>query len=102
MNLFFCYASTGHELLKRAKVDSKDLQPQGLWLLQDGHCFRNQVTSYCSLQESLEERRGIYFKGGNFETLRLILLKNRGYTLFPQLYIDTFSAAKKKAQCATI
>ncbi len=93
---FLFYASTGHELLEKEKVDSKSLQPEGLWLLQDGHCFRNQVTSYCSLQASLEERRGIYFKGGNFETLRLILLKNKGYTLFPQLYVDTLHAAEKK------
>lgn len=93
---FYCYTSPGHPLSQQAKVDSEKLQPEDLWLLQEGHCFKNQVTNYCEFRESVGKKRGLQFKGGNFETLRLILQKAEGYTLFPKLFVDSLPASERK------
>lgn len=91
---FYLYSSPDHPIAEKKKVAHEDLQGEDLWLLQDGHCFRNQVVSFCTTQS--EGPKQIQFKGGNFETLRLILQRNYGYTLFPQLFVDSFPSSESR------
>src|SRR5690606_1692169 len=68
---FFLYAHYHHPLLSQRKVNGKQLNVNELWLLQDGHCFRNQVINFCSAQKTKEAiADNIRFESGNFETLR--------------------------------
>jgi LysR family hydrogen peroxide-inducible transcriptional activator len=46
---FSVFASEGHHLLKKAKVKDKDLDTSDVWLLNEGHCFRQQVLNLCKL-----------------------------------------------------
>lgn len=91
---FYLYTSPDHPLSKKQKIANEDLTGEDLWLLQDGHCFRNQVVSFCT--SPVEGEKQVQFKGGNFETLRLILQSNYGYTLFPQLFVDTFPSTESR------
>lgn len=85
---FYAYGHKDESLLKSDVVDVRDLSPERLWLLEDGHCFRAQVVNLCGLeQRTLLE--SVRFSAGSFETLRHIVDVAGGYTLFPETYART-------------
>jgi LysR family transcriptional regulator, hydrogen peroxide-inducible genes activator len=94
---FYVYASTSHPLSARPTVVEADLDSTDIWLLKDGHCFRDQVINYCSLRsEQNSAATNVKFEGGNFETLRNLIRAGRGYTLFPHLFVRGLTAAEKE------
>lgn len=82
---FYIYASNKHPYFKVDRVDYNDLTNDGLWLLQQGHCFRNQVLNICGRNSEL--RSNIKYESGSIEALKNIIKKNYGYTLVPELSI---------------
>ena len=81
---FLIYADENQQLLKKDKVDVSDLGPEGLWLLRQGHCFRNQTLNICRFDIS-ENPRNLVMEAGSIETLKKMILKVSGYTLIPEL-----------------
>lgn len=82
---FYVYAHADSPLLERAELGVSELDRQDLWLLEDGHCFRNQVVYLCGLHD-----RGLLgnvrFEAGSFETLRGLIDETGGFTLVPESY----------------
>ncbi len=66
-----------------------------LWILSDGHCFKNQVLNFCNM-DSMETFKNVHFQSGTLETLKALVEKVHGYTFLPQLNIDNLSAGEKK------
>jgi len=93
---FFLYASKNHPLLSKKIVHETELDAQEMWLLQDGHCLRNQVVKICGIHNERSVYRNIQFEGGNLETLRNIIQRNRGCTLIPQLFAMQLSEKERK------
>ena len=83
---FLVYAHQNHPLLHKAQLSPSDLKSDDIWLLEDGHCLRNQIISFCSLPSSTRIYPNIHFEGGSLDTLRQVILKNGGYTLIPKLF----------------
>lgn len=75
----------GHELTKNKKVHYDRLRGDDVWLLQEGHCLRNQVVDVCSIRKSETRRRKFKFESGSLETLKNLVEMYGGYTLLPQL-----------------
>lgn len=44
---FFVYLSKDHPLLNQKEIPVADLPAEDLWVLQQGHCFRDQVLNLC-------------------------------------------------------
>jgi LysR family transcriptional regulator, hydrogen peroxide-inducible genes activator len=83
---FHAYFSAGHPLLGRGQVARDELELSEMWLLQDGHCFKDQVLSYCVLPGKPETSfSNIHFQSGSLDTLRRLVQANHGYTLIPAL-----------------
>jgi LysR family transcriptional regulator, hydrogen peroxide-inducible genes activator len=93
---FYLYVSKEHSLSHRKKISEDDLDGNDMWLLQDGHCLRTQVVKLCSLKNDGGVYKNISFEGGNLETLRYLVRRTRGYTLIPQLFVDTLSEGEKR------
>lgn len=93
---FLLYLSPGHPLLKKKAITQDDLDGNEMWLLQDGHCFRNQMIRFCSLNKKQGIFKNIHFEGGNLETLKQIVKNSRGYTLIPWLLGLTLSPAERQ------
>lgn len=86
---FLLYCAPGHPLLKTKKVSEKDLTTKEVWLLNEGHCFRDQVLSLCSdSKRSRTEIHRIKFESGNLETLKKMVDQGDGYTLLPLMATD--------------
>ncbi len=94
---FHLYVSSSHKLAQRKRIREDDLDGSEMWLLQDGHCLRNQIIKFCSLKSESGVFKNIQFEGGNLETLRYLVKSSVGYTLLPQLFINTFSGAERSA-----
>jgi LysR family hydrogen peroxide-inducible transcriptional activator len=94
---FYLYVNAENKLYGKKRVSENDLDGADIWLLKDGHCFRDQVINYCSIGEGQHSAvRNLSFEGGNFETLRNLVRNGRGYTLFPQLFIEGLSSKEKE------
>lgn len=92
---FQIYASSGHRLLKKKSCTQKDLNGKDLWLLSDGHCFKNQVLQYCSVGvDEATHSRNIHFQSGNLDTLRRLIDLGDGYTMIPSFM--TFTMTKEE------
>ena len=79
------YAHEEHPLHKKEKIVVKDLASPGIWLLSDGHCFRNQIVNLCSFKGVSSEELPFYFEAGSLETLMNIIDKEGGITIIPEL-----------------
>ena len=81
---FLLLASANHPLAAQTTVQPTDLQQPGLWLMQQGHCFRNQVVNLCG---SASPPGAITYESGSIETLQELVRRQGGYTLVPELAV---------------
>lgn len=93
---FSVFASKNHELLKKTKIKEKDLSSNDVWLLTEGHCFRQQVLNLCKISEEARIHENLKFESGNLETLKNMVLSSQGYTLLPELAVSNLSAENRK------
>jgi LysR family hydrogen peroxide-inducible transcriptional activator len=89
--LFVVYMASDHPLHREHRIDHTVLDTRELWLLREGHCFRNQVLNICG-QEQQNGVLNLHFEGGSLETLRRIVDQHFGYTLLPELATLDMSA----------
>lgn len=82
---FWVYTSPKHKLAESREVLPKDITMNGLWLLDEGHCFREQVLNICSKRGTKSER--LRYQSGSIETLKNLVAYQGGYTLVPELSI---------------
>ena len=90
----FVYVSRKNSLYNKKYVLANDIDPDQLWLLEEGHCFRSQVLNLCELRK----RSDFHFKyeTGNIETLKRMVDKSDGITILPELAVMEFSKSQLK------
>lgn len=93
---FYSYVSKGHALAGKKSIKESDLLEHNLWLLEEGHCFRDQVLKICSLGKQSRVLENVEFASGNLETLKNLVKRNEGYTLIPELAALELSDQEKK------
>ena len=86
----------GSESEKKEFLLNEDLLDDKIWLLEEGHCFRDQVVTLCGLQKKSNEVENLSFEGNSFETLLSIVDSFGGHTLIPELYYLDMSKEKRK------
>lgn len=91
---FSVLCKKGHALGRQKRVSYSALKSLGssdLWLLEEGHCLRNQMVDVCSLREGKDGRK-FKFESGSLETLKRLINSYGGYTLLPSLATDSIGA----------
>jgi len=91
----WAYASPGHPLLEYEQINPEDLVIDSLWLLTDGHCFREHVLKLChsNIPSSFNRFR---YTTGSLEVLMRIIDIQFGYTLLP--HTATLGISNEKRQ----
>ncbi|MDC1175236.1 LysR substrate-binding domain-containing protein [Bacteriovoracaceae bacterium] len=80
---FKLYVCKDHVLSKKEKIKEKDLKEDGLWILNEGHCFRDQVLNICKLKAM--PTKSFTLESGSLETLMRLVDTAGGYTLIPEM-----------------
>lgn len=90
---FLIYASPEQEILQQSPLLPDHVERKDLWILEQGHCFRNQVLNICSTTIANEDGplhqrpRPFTFQAGSIETLKNMVQNNLGYTVIPELSV---------------
>ncbi len=79
------YVNPDHQLHKQKQITLKDIATPEIWLLSDGHCFRDQVVNLCSFLGTLDSQLPFHFEAGSLETLMNLVDREGGITLIPEL-----------------
>lgn len=91
---FVLFGSDNNKSLKT--VSSRNLKLDEMWLLTDGHCFRNHVINLCGEQNYFPKNLKFGYKTGSLEVLMQFVEQNYGYTLLPYLATLNLDETRKK------
>jgi LysR family hydrogen peroxide-inducible transcriptional activator len=85
------YGHFGESTIKKA-----ELNEQRLFLLQDGHCLRDQIIQLCELKKNKFLPSNLRFESNTFDTLLNLVDDFQGMTFLPKLYSAQLSEARQK------
>jgi LysR family hydrogen peroxide-inducible transcriptional activator len=91
---FVGYVAPSHRLTTHDQLTPEDLSIEDLWLLSEGHCFRDQVLQVCGRTPSVPQAAA-QFESGSLETLVRLVRSSGGMTLLPQLAIHHMTDAER-------
>jgi LysR family hydrogen peroxide-inducible transcriptional activator len=80
---FFAYVSRDCSLFESRMIRTSDLNSQTIWLLDEGHCFRDQMVRFCQLEGARASQRVYHL--GSMETFMRMVESGRGITFIPEL-----------------
>jgi LysR family hydrogen peroxide-inducible transcriptional activator len=90
------YVSKKNEAYKKNYVLAQDIDPNKLWLLEEGHCFRSQIVNLCELQKASKIGHHFEYEAGSIETLRRMVELNDGITILPELATMDLAQAQQQ------
>src|SRR3712207_3082958 len=91
---FFAYVAKGDKLFLNESIHTSDLSGEYLWLLDKGHCFRDQLVKFCQLKAARRSRKA--YNLGSIETFMRIVENGKGVTFIPELAIPQLSDEQRK------
>lgn len=91
---FFGYVSPNESIFKNELIRSSDINGERLWLLDEGHCFRDQLMRFCQL-EKVKIHQAAY-RLGSMETFMRMVESGNGITFIPELAVLQLSDEQKK------
>lgn len=80
---FLGYVSRNIKSFDKPLLHSSDVMPEDLWLLDEGHCFRDQLVRFCKLKEQSQQNIS-YGEGSIFGFMHMVEA-GHGLTFIPQL-----------------
>ena len=93
---FYAYASETEKLPTKKYLLPKHINPEHLWLLEEGHCMRSQLFNLCALRIKDEGQQTLNYEAGSIETLINLVDRSGGITIIPQLATTRLNATQRK------
>lgn len=90
------YVSRKNAAWKKTYMLAQDIDPNKLWLLEEGHCFRSQIVRLCELRKASKEGSHFDYEAGSLETLRRMVELNDGITILPELAARDLTAKQRQ------
>lgn len=88
---FVAYVSPDSPVFNNSEIKSNNMPLDNLWVLEEGHCLRNQVFNFCNHEYSQSST----YEAGSIDTLVKIVDVNGGYTVIPELHVGLLSEEQK-------
>lgn len=82
---FYAYVSREDPLFKNEVIRTSDLNGEQLWLLDEGHCFRDQLMRFCQLKAARASQLAYHL--GSMETFMRMVESGKGVTFIPELAV---------------
>lgn len=84
---FVAYVPEGDALVRKRTLERDDLLGKPLWVLGEGHCFREQALNLCDRANS-GGLANVRYESGSIETLKQLVRHGDGVTLVPELSVQ--------------
>ena len=91
---FLGYVPRRSELFEETSIRSAEVGRYQLWLLDEGHCFRDQLVKFCHLKNTPNQR--FSYSRGSLETFMHFVEQGNGVTFVPELAAKTLSAEQSE------
>lgn len=91
---FLGYVSQEERLFEQNTIRSTEVDASRLWLLDEGHCFRDQLSRFCQLRKNLHPKH--QYTKGSLSTFMNMVEGGYGMTFIPELCSLMLSSDKKK------
>ncbi|MDB5131171.1 MAG: DNA-binding transcriptional regulator OxyR [Mucilaginibacter sp.] len=85
---FVAYVSKNSRLSKKKNISPEDIDMEEIWLLNEGHCMREQVLNICQRRKATEGFKHFEYNMGSVETLKRMVDQNNGATILPELALS--------------
>lgn len=82
---FFVYVSQQEPVFEKERIKTTDLTNGFLWLLDEGHCFREQLVKFCQMKAARRSKKA--YSLGSIETFMRIVEGGKGITFIPELAV---------------
>ena len=90
---FLAYVSPSDQLSAKKSIKTSDLSNEFLWLLHEGHCFRDQLVKFCQLKAAKTSQSA--YSLGSIETFMRIVENGQGVTFIPELASMQLTSTQK-------
>jgi len=87
---FVAYFAQDHPL-RDIPLAASDMPEENLWVLQEGHCLRDQIFNFCTTSLAYNHT----FEAGSIDTLIRIVDRNGGYSVIPEMHLPFLSENQK-------
>lgn len=91
---FMVYVSPNDELMDKHAIRAADLNGKFLWLLDETHCFSQQMMKFCEI-ESARAGKDTYMLG-SIETFMRMVENGKGITFIPELSLEQLSEEQRR------
>lgn len=91
---FMGYVSQNEEIYNQNIIRTSEINGKNLWLLDEGHCFRDQLIKFCSLYKNGIKQFG-YNKGSLSAFIHMVDM-GLGITFVPELFTMYANEEQKK------
>lgn len=88
---FIAYIAPDEPMYAQEEVSTNEMPLDHLWVLEEGHCLRNQVFNFCENKTHTST-----YEAGSIDTLVKIVDRNGGYTVIPELHVDLLNETQKQ------
>ncbi|MDR2854080.1 MAG: hydrogen peroxide-inducible genes activator [Prevotellaceae bacterium] len=90
---FVGYVAPSDPLYECSSLTAQQLSSDRMWVLEEGHCLRNQVFNFCNQDPHSHDS---VYEAGSIDTLVKIVDLIGGYTVIPELHIDLLTEQQRK------
>ena len=80
---FYTYIARENRLFANEIIRTADLTGEQLWMLDEGHCFRDQLERFCQLKAARASQLAYHL--GSMETFMRMVEGGKGITFIPEL-----------------
>ena len=89
------YVSREDALFAKETLRTSDVaSSRDLWLLDEGHCFRDQMVRFCQMKSSQTSQ--LAYNLGSMETFMRMVESGKGITFIPELAVMQLSGEQKE------
>ena len=91
---FYGYVSREEKVFSKERIRTSDIDEEHLWLLDEGHCFRDQLMRFCQM-EKVKVNQAAY-QLGSLETFMRMVENGTGTTFIPELALSQLYDSQKE------
>src|SRR3978361_916295 len=82
---FVAYVSKHSKLSKKKSISPDDIDMEEIWILNEGHCMREQVLNICKRRKATQGFKHFEYNTRSVATFKRMVDQNNGATILPEL-----------------